>query len=460
VTPRILIVEDDPALRSVLERSIRDFGYETRACGSAEEGLEVAREDRVDLGLFDLRLPGMSGQELLEAVLEERPGLPVVFLSGHGTLPDAVRAMRAGAYDFLVKPVPLDELELTLQRALEFGRLRRQNSQLRSLIARDVASEIVGESAAVRELRSSIARVAASDANVLISGENGTGKELVARAIHDASPRCDAPFVVVNCGAIPTELFESELFGHRRGAFTGADHKRTGLIALAAGGTLFLDEIGELPLRLQPALLRVVQFGEYRPVGAEGVQHADVRVLAATNRDLARAISRNEFREDLYHRISTLTITVPALREREGDVQLLARVFLERMGSDGPSPKRFTPEALERLATHAWTGNVRELENVVVRLLTLTDGPTIGADDVDRHVVRVAGGASPALETLDLQTLERAAVVEALRRHAGHRERAAAELGIAVKTLYNKIRQHGIAKQEWTGAGEPDPRRS
>jgi two-component system response regulator HydG len=360
--------------------------------------------------------------------------------------------MRAGAYDFLVKPTPLDELELALERALDHAQVLRQNRILRSLADRDATSDIRGESRAIRELRASIGRIAASDASVLVFGENGTGKELVARAIHAASPRRDAAFVVVNCGAIPSELFESELFGHLRGAFTGADKKRLGLIELAEGGTLFLDEVGELPVGVQPALLRAVQFGEFRPVGAEKSEVADVRVVAATNGDLREAVRKGEFREDLYHRISTLGIVVPPLRERGDDVQSLAELFLERYNEkvSAEFAKRFSPAALSRLGTHPWTGNVRELENVVVRLVTLTEGRTIEAADVERHLAPI-GARLESDTTLDLQSIERATVVRALRRHGGHRARAAAELGLAVKTLYNKIRQHGIAEEEWTG---------
>ncbi len=448
---RVLIVEDDNALRSVLEREVRAFGHATVGHATGEDALAFVRDNKVDLGLFDLKLPGMSGLELLEAIQEIVPGLPVVFLTGHGTVPDAVRAMRAGAHDFLVKPAPLDELEMTLQRALEYGRLRRENQLLRTLLDRDVASEILGQSPEVHELVRLIRKVAASEANVLISGENGTGKELVARAIHEASPRSASSFIVVNCGAIPADLFESELFGHRKGAFTGADRKRLGLIELAEGGTLFLDEVGELPLQLQPALLRAVQFGEFRPVGGERTEKADVRVLAATNRDLEDAIGQKEFREDLYHRLSTLKVEVPPLRAREGDAPYLAQKFLDRQNerSGTEAPKQFSPAALARLADHEWTGNVRELENVVVRLVTLVEGSTIEADDVDRHVKSVESRPRSTLETLDLQTLERSAVVQALRAHSGHREKAAADLGVAVKTLYNKIRQHGIGPREW-----------
>lgn len=448
--PTLVFVEDDATLRAVLERELRDFGYTVHGFANAEEALARANFANADVALFDLRLPGLSGLELLEAVRPTAPDLPVVFLTGQGSLPEAVRAMRAGAYDFLVKPAPLDQLELTLARAVEHHQLRAQNTRLKGLVEREVSpTGLIGSSAAMRTLLDSLPRIADAEANVLVLGENGTGKELVARAIHAASPRRDAAFVVVNCGAIPAELFESELFGHSRGAFTGADKQRPGLFELADGGTLFLDEIGELPLAMQPTLLRAVQFGEYRPVGADQERHANVRVLAATNRDLGEAVHAGQFREDLYHRIATLVVPIPPLRDRPGDVAELATAFLAQRSRGQSTPKRFTASALERLEHKRWTGNVRELENVVIRLSTLVEGPAIDAAAVELHDHSLRAPSTSALETLDLSLLERAAIVQALKRHRGHRARAAAELGIANKTLYNKIQAHGIGPDEW-----------
>lgn len=448
--PRILFVEDDATFRGVMGREIEDFGYDVRGVGSGEEALEAMGEREYDLALVDLRLPGMDGIELLGRIKEQRPQLPVVLLTGHGTLPDAVAAVRAGAYDFLGKPVSLDQLELVLRRAEEHRRLVRRNQVLESFVDRGGAPEILGTSPAIEGLRRRIARFGASDANVLVMGESGTGKELVARTIHAASPRRDGALVVVNCGAIPAELFESELFGHDRGAFTGATRRRPGLIALADGGTLFLDELGELPLALQPALLRAIQFGEYRPVGSEETARSDFRLVAATNRDLAERVGEGEFREDLYHRVSTLTLEVPPLRERPEDVGLLARTLLERHGSDG-APFRLTDAAVDVLSRQPWPGNVRELENVIVRLVTLAEDPVIDAADVEARLGPQRLGAAAGLPTLDLASLEREAVLQALRRHGGNRRRAAAELGVATKTLYNKIKQHSIAPSEWGG---------
>ena len=452
--PRILFVEDDDTLRPVLERELRASGHDVTSCASAEQALEFLETHKVDVGLLDLRLPGMSGLELLRAIKDLDAELPVVFLTGHGSLAEAVEAMRAGAFDFLAKPAPLDELELVLERAIEHGALIRKNHLLRSLVNRGVASEILGDSKVMVDLRTSIGRIAHSDASVLIVGESGTGKELVARAIHEASPRSEAAFVVVNCGAIPQELFESELFGHTRGAFTGASHRRLGLLELAEGGTLFLDEVGELPLAVQPALLRAVQFGEFRPVGSERSQVADVRVLAATNRELTECVELKEFREDLYHRIATFVVPVAPLREREGDLPLLALALLEQHNEKVPAElvKRFSPAALDRMRAHEWTGNVRELENVVIRLVTLVDGAEIEAADVERQLRPAGGDSQREFDSLDLETLERAAVLQALRRHQGKRKPASAELGVSVKTLYNKIREHMIVPSEWDGS--------
>ena len=450
--PRLMFVDDDDTFRSVLERELTAFGYVVTACPEAASALEHLRTERVDVALIDLRMPGMDGLELLDAIRELSPRLPVVILTGHGSFPHAVKAMRSGAFDFIAKPAPLDELEIALQRATEHGGLVRQNQRLRQLIARDVAVDILGESEAIGELRQSIGLMGRSSANVLIRGESGSGKELVARALHDASTRMDGAFVVVNCAAIPHELFESELFGHERGAFTGAHQKRPGLVELAESGTLFLDEIGELPANLQPALLRVIQFGEYRPVGSDRTERADVRFISATNRNLEEAVREGDFREDLFHRIATLGLEVPPLRDRGNDVQVLSKSLLLVQNQMLPAPeqKRFTDDALSCLQAHRWTGNVRELENVIVRLVTLVPGSGINAQDVERQLQPFQSSQPSAdLATLDLESLERSAVLQALRRHHGVRGKAAAELGVATKTLYNKIKHHGIQPDEW-----------
>lgn len=454
--PLLLFVEDDDTFRGILHRELDAFGYDVHAFATAEGALDAAKDLAPDLALLDLGLPGLDGFTLMQRLLEHHPDLPITFLTGHGSVPDAVRAMRAGAFDFLIKPTRLDELELTLQRAREHARLRQDNLALRQLVDRDATRELIGDSSAMEELRASMTRLGRHEANVLIYGENGTGKELVARGIHAASERRERPFVAVNCGAIANELFESELFGHQRGAFTGASEPRLGLAALAEGGTLFLDEIGEMPIHLQPAMLRFAQFGEYRAVGSERLSHADVRLVAASNRDLSQASAR-EFREDLYHRISTLGVVVPPLRERGSDVIQLAEHFLARADQALPPAQqhRLTEDAQRVLLEHTWSGNVRELENLIVRLVALVDSPEISAEAVLRHLRPIGEQkATSAESTLDLQSLERSAIVKAMRLHHGRRERAAAELGVAVKTLYNKLRHHSIVEAEWRSGSD------
>jgi two-component system response regulator HydG len=440
---RVLFVDDDKTFREVLKRELEAFGCQVRAFPSAEGVAEQTEREPADVALIDLRLPGSDGMELLTRLRAADENLPLVMLTGHGSVREAVEAMRRGAYDFLTKPVSLETLEQVLLRAFAQRDLLEENRRLRRLAGTDdSASELLGEEPPVRALRELIARVAPSTASVLILGESGTGKELVARAIHRQGPRAQRPFVIVHCGAIPENLIESELFGHERGAFTGAERRRVGLFEAAHGGTLFLDEVGELPLGLQPVLLRALQFGEIRAVGGNRVNRVDVRVLAATNRDLMAEVEAGRFREDLYYRLATLLVEVPPLRARRADVALLARVFLEREARVLGRALEFEPAALERLAAHDWPGNVRELENVVTRLATLTPGPRIGREEVERFVVplRRAGGA--ALPTLDVEELERLAVLAALEKHGGNKRAAAAELGLSPKTLYSKLARY------------------
>jgi DNA-binding NtrC family response regulator len=443
IRPRLLFVEDDATLRKVLARELDRFGYDVHAFDHPDAALAAAGELAPDLALIDLKLPGMDGIELLARLLALDADLPIVLLTGHGAVPEAVEAMRGGAYDFLTKPCPLDVLEACLQRARDRRELRRENARLRRLAEQDPGGEIVGESAAIAELRATVAKIAASDANVLVLGENGTGKELVARRLHELGARRAHSFVVVNCAAIPAGLVESELFGHERGAFTGAERRRIGLLEAADGGTLFLDEVGELPLAVQPTLLRAVQFGEVRHVGGSAVQRVDLRVVAATHRDLQADVAAGRFREDLYYRLATLVVDVPPLRGRGADVELLATRLLVQQERALQRPLAFEPEALAALRRHDWPGNVRELENAIVRLATLAGGERIAAADVERHVLRQSrrrdGGALP---TLDLDDLERIAVLAALEQCAGDKPRAAAVLGVSLKTLYNRLARY------------------
>ncbi len=451
-SPRILFVEDDESLRKVLTRELSDSGFDVKSFASAEGVVDEVRRHSPDALLLDLRLPGVDGIELLKRVRAVDDTCQVVVFTGHGAVPEAVEAMRQGAHDFLTKPVRLDVLEQALRRAVEKRALLDDNARLRRVLEpRAGASGLLGDSAPMVRLRHEIERMAASGSAVLVQGENGTGKELVARSIHALSPRAHQPFVVVNCGAIPANLVESELFGHEKGAFTGADRRRIGLFEAAHEGTLFLDEIGELPKSVQPTLLRALQFGEIRPVGSDRTRRVDVRVISATNRKLGEMVAKGDFREDLYYRVATLVIEVPPLRERTGDVRALAASFLARCAARTGRPLTLEDAALRRMEQHEWPGNVRELENAAERLSVMVDGDRISLDLVDRYVLR-KDGARGELPTFDLEELEKRAVVAALARFHGDKKAAALALGIALKTLYNKLDRFGLRPAAATDA--------
>ena len=450
--PRIFFVDDDESLRRVLSLELGEAGFDVRAFASASGVVEAVRQEPPDALLVDLRMPGVDGLELLSGVRAADERAQVVVLTGHGAVPDAVEAMRRGAHDFLAKPVRLDVLEQVLLRAVERRALLEGNERLRRVVEHDASpGQLLGSGPAMARLRGELARVARSDSHVLVRGENGTGKELVVRELHARSARAGEPLVVLNCGAVPDALVESELFGHEKGAFTGAERRRVGLFEAAHGGTLMLDEIGELPKAVQPVLLRALQFGEIRPVGSDRARKVDVRVVSATHRDLREGIRAGEFREDLYYRIAPLVLEVPALRERREDIPELARAFVARSATRLGRKIALQPQALELLQRHDWPGNVRELENAAERLCVMCEGETIGAELVQRHVLRDAH-AGTAMPTLNLEDLERRAVIDALARHAGDKRAAAAELGIALKTLYNKIERYGLRAQDARGA--------
>ncbi|MBL8695255.1 MAG: sigma-54-dependent Fis family transcriptional regulator [Planctomycetes bacterium] len=442
--PSIIFIDDDDTLRGVLTRELESREFKVQAFRSAEGVLESVRLESPDAVLLDLRLPGVDGLELLQQIRAADPDVQVVVLTGHGSLEHAVEAMRRGAFDFLTKPVSLDVLEQTLRGASEKRSLLADNQRLRrALGAGSGTQKLLGESARMRELRHTIERVARSESHVLIEGENGTGKELVARNIHELSPRSESPFVVVNCGAIPSTLVESELFGHEKGAFTGADRKRIGLFEAAHGGSLFLDEIGELPLAVQPALLRAVQFGEIRPVGSDRTRKVSVRVIAATNRKLGELVDQGKFREDLYYRVATLVIDVPPLRARREDIRPLLDSFLARASLKCGRKVTVDAAAIRRLEEYDWPGNVRELESAAERLAVMADRDVISSDLVERHVLR-RDRAQGELPTLNIEELEKLAVLAALKQHGGDKRAAAATLGVALKTLYNKLERYGM----------------
>src|SRR5436190_4319201 len=377
---RILIVDDEASTLASLSRAFRLAGYDAVVCDSAARAIDLLRHERFDLVFSDVVMPGQDGLAMLAELRDIGVATPVIMISGQATIDMAVRSTRLGAVDFLEKPVSSDKLLLTVENALRLTRLEEENRQLRRRVGRH---DIVWKSEAMRRVLAQVDRVAASESRVCIFGETGTGKELVARALHERSPRHDRPFVTVNCAAVPSELIESELFGHEKGAFTGAAARHLGKFEQAHGGTLFLDEIGDMPAAMQAKLLRLLQEGELERIGGERPVVVDTRVIAATHRDLEALVRKGSFREDLYHRIFVFPIVMPPLRERVDDVAILAEHFAGRIAEqNGWKPRSFTPAALAELTRYNWPGNVRELRNVVERLLLLTDG------DVDASTVR------------------------------------------------------------------------
>ena len=446
--PTLLIVDDEQNIRASLKGALGREGYQVDDAGSVAAAREKLRES-YDIVLLDVWMPGESGMDLLAEIRANAPETTVVMMSGHATIDAAVQATRLGAFDFLEKPVALERLLVLLRNATTTRSLQAENRRLQE----PWAVPLVGGSPAIRALLEQIALAGPSPARVLIRGEHGTGKELVARALHAASPRRAMPFVAVNCSAIPEELFESELFGHERGAFTGATQARRGRFEEAHGGTLMLDEVGDLSARAQTKLLRVLQENELTRVGGGRAIKVDVRVVAATNRDLAAAVSANGFREDLYFRLAVIPIDVPPLRERAEDVPLLVEHFAARLAHEtGRRPQAFGAAALEALRRYAFPGNVRELRNLVERLLIMNPGATIGAEQVRAEL---PGAGAPAAAPAEAATLadavrdfERRQVEAALAAEGGHMTRAAARLGLERSHLYKKMRQLGMRAEE------------
>jgi len=445
----LLLVDDDEAFRKVLARELGRAGYDVATAASGEEALRRVAEREPDVVLLDLRLPDRDGLEVLEAVQAASPATDVIMLTGHGSIDTAIQAVRAGAFDYVAKPCPLDELEVRIQRALERQSLRRRASILeRGLTPPDVAASFVGESPEFRHLAQLLERVAPTDSTVLITGETGSGKEMVAKLIHARSPRRGRPFVVVECAALQESLLQSELFGHERGAFTGADRAKPGLFEVAHGGTIFLDEIGEVSQATQVKLLRVLDTSTFRHVGGTTEIRVDVRVLAATNRDLPALVKQGHFREDLFYRLSTIAVEVPALRQRRGDVARLAAHFVAALNERYGTARRLGERALAVLERHDWPGNVRELQHALEAAMVVCDGEEI----LPRHLPRTlaeAPASAPADEAGSaslptLEEMERAHVARALEAAEGHRARAARLLGISERNLYRKLREYGL----------------
>jgi two-component system nitrogen regulation response regulator NtrX len=441
---KILIIDDEQSIRTTLAKILEDEGHRATLCESGEEGLAQFAREEFDLVLLDLWLPGMDGMVVLER-LRNAGAPPVIVISGHGTIDTAVRATRLGAYDFLEKPLSLDRVLLTIGHALSDRKLRDQVRDLRRHLAIDEL--LIGDSEPMRKLDQQIRSAAPSNSRVLVSGENGSGKEIVARTLHRLSLRAEQSFVDVNCAAIPEELIESELFGHRKGAFTGAIDERKGKFELADGGTLFLDEIGDMSLRTQAKVLRVLQEQTFQKVGGQQPITVDVRVIAATNKDLEAEIGAGSFRNDLYYRLNVIPIEVPPLRARGGDVILLAEHFLRRFAAEtGTRRKKLSSGAAAKLKAYHWPGNVRELRNVIERLAILLQNDTIDAEDIQLGARgAVASEIAPDLSLKEARdAFEKQYILTRLKEFAGNVSRTADALGVERSNLYRKLHAYGI----------------
>jgi DNA-binding NtrC family response regulator len=443
----VLIIDDDESLRRVTEFTLSEAGYEVLTASDGEEGVGLFTRETPSVVVTDIQMPGISGYEVLKRIKTERPQTLVIVITAYGTVERAVEAMKLGAYDYLTKPFSRDELRMVVAKAFSFRNLQEENVRLREeLEDRTDFSHLVGISDEMKEVFDVVRRVAASEATILVGGESGTGKELIARAIHHGSERRSGPFIPVNCAAIPKELLESELFGHARGSFTGAVKDRKGKFEMADGGTLFLDEVGELPVELQPKLLRVLQEREIEPVGG-APRKIDVRVVAATNRDLETAMEDGTFREDLYYRLAVIPVHLPPLRGRRTDIPLLVQHFLHKHGGSALS---VSEEAMDRLESYEWPGNVRELENAVERMIILRRGEVLEERDLPpkirgRREISCAVLNLPE-EGYALEDLEREAVMEALRRNDWNQTKAAAFLRIPRHTLIYRMEKYGIGR--------------
>jgi DNA-binding NtrC family response regulator len=444
---RVLVVEDEEKLRRVVELQLVSAGFEVDKAATAEEGVKVV--DRADLVLTDLRLPNMDGLGLLALIRRQNAQVPVVVMTAYGSIETAVECMKAGATDFLLKPFSLDHLMQVVHKALEVRALRDENRQLKEELGRRYEYDnIIGRSEPMQEIFATIERVAPTRATVLLAGESGVGKDLIARAIHFRSPRRDRPLVKINCTAIPENLMESELFGYEKGAFTGAVTSKPGKFEQADTGTVFLDEIGDVPGPIQVKLLRILQEREFERLGSNVTRHTDVRIIAATNQDLRAALEQGTFREDLYYRLNVVPLNIPPLRERKQDIPFLANHFIRKLAADsGSAVESITDAAMERLMAYHWPGNVRELENVIERSLVLCRGSQLDAGDVRLESAprpRSQNGQHFLPEGLTLDQYEQELIREALRRADGNKSHAARLLGLTRNALRYRLTQMGL----------------
>ena len=457
----VLLIDDDDSLRAVLGAELRRLGHEVTTAGTAAEGLRASQQTEPDVVLLDLFLPDENGLDVLKKLRAEQPAPDVILLTAHGTVDSAIAAMKHGAYDFLQKPCALQSVDLAIRRAGEHRRLGQENARLKDgLHSSNVSAELIGHGPEFEELKRFISKVAVSEATVLVRGETGTGKELVAAAIHQASRRREQPFVVVDCASLHENLLQSELFGHERGAFTGAIKMRHGLFEAADGGTIFLDEVGDVSPSLQASLLRVLESSTFRRVGGTREMKVDVRVIAATNRDLERMIADGQFRQDLFFRLSSIHVALPPLRNRREDIPFLVEHFTARHNERCGASKRFSPEALEAMTGYGWPGNVRELRHAIERALVLADGEIVQRRDLPPQVSCRTGRENQQRDEaiLPLVEMERRYLARVLSETGGHRARAAELLGISERNLYRKIREYQLDQvPPQTPATERDP---
>jgi two-component system response regulator HydG len=450
---KVLIVDDDTSMCELLAESLAQQGYEVRWKASAQEALAEVEQRNFDVVLTDINMKEMNGLELCQRATEAHPDLPVIVITAFGSMETAVQAIRAGAYDFITKPFDIDVVAIAIERAVKHGLLQREVQRLQRAVDESRRfDELLGASPAMKEVYDLLERVAESESTVLVTGESGTGKELVARALHRRSKRASGPFVAINCAAMPEQLLESELFGHTKGAFTDARTARPGLFVQAKGGTIFLDEIGDMPLGLQPKLLRALQERSVRPVGGDHETPIDVRVVAASNRDLETAIEERKFREDLYYRINVIHVELPPLRARGADVLLLAQHYLEHFAAQSQKDVRtLDAEAAERLSAYAWPGNVRELANCLERAVALTRGESISSADLPEKIrnyrtSHVLVAATDPSELVPLEEVEKRYILRVLEAVGGNKTLAAQVLGLDRKTLYRKLDRYGTER--------------
>jgi len=450
--PTILIVEDEAKMRRLLELNLGEDGFNTLSAGDAEVGLKLLRENAVDLVVTDLKLPGMNGLEFLQTIKRQNAALPVVVMTAFGSVETAVEAMKGGASDYVLKPFSLSEMRMVIRKELDVHNLREENRSLREALGKRYAHpNVVARSAKMQEVLATVDRVAPTNSTVLLGGESGVGKDLIARAIHEKSRRASGPFIKINSTAIPENLLESELFGYEKGAFTGANASKPGKFELADKGTLFLDEIGDVPPATQVKLLRVLQEREFERLGGTKTVKVDVRLVAATNRDLREALEQGTFREDLYYRLNVVPIDIAPLRQRKEDIPDLVNLFISRFaGESGKAVKGISPEAMQILVNYHWPGNVRELQNIIERACALAKGSVLEAGDIhlDLRPAKVANGASGFLpEGMTLEHWEDEMIQEALRRANGNKSQAARLLGLSRNALRYRLSKIGISDE-------------